>query len=232
MEKTFSIQEKIHIVKGKMRDAALRAGRSVEEIKRVLVTKTVPAAVVEEAFRAGVQEFGENRVQEFVEKKSQLPSTVRWHMIGHLQTNKVKQVVGEAALIHSLDRLELLQELEKQAAKKGIEKIDCLVQINSSGEASKFGMAPEEAFSFTEAVREDSPVKIRGLMTIGPLTEEAAKIREAFQTMKRLRQDLKEKFPNKDWGILSMGMSGDYEIAIEEGATLIRVGSAVFGARA
>lgn len=231
MNEQESIQDRIQSVQERIRKACVSSGRSPESVQLVLVTKTVPPERIREAIEAGALDLGENRVQELIEKKPVLPAGVRWHMIGHLQTNKVKFVAGETVLIHSLDRLELVEALEKQALKKGIEKIDCLVQINSSGEASKSGEAPDRVNSLIEKIRDDSPVKIKGLMTIGPLTGDTQKIREAFRLMKRLQTDLAARFPLKSWDILSMGMSGDYEIAIEEGATLVRVGSAVFGAR-
>jgi len=210
--------------------AAAKSGRRASEIQTVLVSKTVPVERIREALAAGMRDFGENRVQEFVEKKAQLPEA-QWHMIGHLQTNKVKQVIGEVVLIHSLDSLELAEAIERQAEQKNLKSVPCLIQVNSSGETTKFGLNPKDVESFIANLKV-LRIQIRGLMTIGPLTEEEAKIRNSFQMMKKLQEKMKKQFPEKEWDILSMGMSGDYAIAIEEGSTLIRVGTAVFGERA
>lgn len=200
----------------------------------ILVTKTVEPEKIREALQSGLTDLGENRVQELLEKKkifdSEMPGKIRWHLIGHLQTNKVKQVVGEVELIHSLDRLELAEEIERQAEKKKISKVPCLIQVNISGEETKFGVAPEKAAELAAGISGPA-VEVRGLMTIGPLTEDAGKIREAFKKTKALQQELKRKFPKMNWETLSMGMSGDYKIAVEEGASMIRVGTAVFGER-
>jgi pyridoxal phosphate enzyme (YggS family) len=225
------ISENILRLERSIAEAAVRAGRRRDEISYLLVTKTVPGEKVREAVALGITDLGENRVQEMVQKKPMLPDSVRWHMIGHLQTNKVKHVVGQVVLIHSVDRAELVREIEKQARKIGVTSVDCLIQVNSSQEDTKFGVPPREAADLVAAVGDDSPVCIRGLMTIGPLTGETARVRKAFAETRALRDNLREQFPKKQWDILSMGMSGDYEIAIEEGATLLRIGSAVFGHR-
>ena len=215
-----------------VRDAILKLRQSIPEgVRFLLVTKTVGEDRVREAFEAGVSDFGENRVQELLAKKKKLPPGIRWHMIGRLQTNKVKRILGEVVLIHSLDRPELAREIEKQAGVKKIKQVDCLIQVNSSGETSKSGFAPAEVEGFAASLAPDSPVRIRGLMAVGPLTEDCEKIRRAFRAVKNLRETLKQKFPERDWGILSMGMSGDYRIAVEEGANWLRIGSAVFGKR-
>lgn len=197
----------------------------------VLVTKTVPPEKIRQALVSGLGDLGENRVQELLEKQEALKDLpLRWHMIGHLQTNKVKQVVGRAALIQSLDRPELAEEIERQAALKQIQSVPCLIQVNSSGETSKFGLKPDDVESFVSGLKTKA-IRIQGLMTIGPNTEDPEKIRASFRLMRELREALKKKFPAHNWETLSMGMSGDYTIAIEEGATLIRVGTAVFGER-
>ncbi len=208
-----------------------RTGRSPEEIRIVLVTKTVAAERVREAWEAGGRDFGENRVQELLQKKPVLPAEICWHMIGHLQTNKVKQVLGEVVLIHSLDRRELALEIQKQAEKKKIDEVACLIQVNSSKETTKSGFDLEEVEPFVAETEACPRIRIRGLMTIGPLTEDARLTREAFRKTRELREHLKKRFPEKDWGILSMGMSGDYEIAVEEGANLLRLGTVIFGSR-
>lgn len=207
---------------------ARRAGRPPAEIKFILVTKTVAPQTIEEAFLAGVTDFGENRVQELLSKKKLLPSSLNWHMIGHLQTNKVRQVLGEVVLLHSLDRPELGREVEKQAALKKIPEVPCLLQINLGG---KSGFLPEAAADFAAGLKPGSPVRIKGLMTIGPLTEKEEEVRQAFRRAALLQSKFKKEMPRHDWSVLSMGMSGDYKIAIEEGATLLRIGTAVFGSR-
>ncbi len=217
-------------------EAALRrtaecAGRRVEEIRIVAVSKTVPAEKVRAVFDLGYTEFGENRVQELLSKKSELPEGVRWHMIGHLQTNKVRQILGRTVLIHSVDRIDLVREIERQAEKQALERVEALIQVNSSGEATKSGVEPERAADLAAAIAPGSPLRIRGLMTIGPLTEDTGKIRACFRSVKKMQEDFRRLFPEKDWGILSMGMSSDYEIAVEEGANLLRIGSAIFGSR-
>lgn len=207
----------------------------------MLVTKTVSVERIREAFEAGHRDFGENRVQELLEKKPQLPAEIRWHFIGHLQTNKVKSLLngsgGASFLVHSLDRIPLAEEIEKQAEKKGIE-VDALLEVNTSGEATKSGFSPEEFPAALEKIKALNRIRVRGLMTIAPLTEEEQKIRSSFRTLRELRDRL---FPNSSAGRrigegeapleLSMGMSSDFEIAIEEGATIVRIGSAVFGER-
>lgn len=221
--------------KGSLQHAVETFGRVPADVHFILVTKTVPAEKILQAAGAGVLDFGENRVQELLAKKKEIgnlpgAANIRWHMIGHLQTNKVRQVVGEVVMIHSLDRLDLADEIERQAVLKKISQVDCLIQINSSGEASKFGMRPEEVAAFTEKLNGPA-IRIRGLMTVGPLTDDIEKVRSAFRRTKALQSELKNKYPQKDWGILSMGMSGDYSEAVREGANLLRIGSAVFGAR-
>lgn len=224
------IAERIRQLEGSILEAVLEAGRKPETVRYILVSKTVPEEKILEAFQAGVNEFGENRVQELIEKKRRMPTGLKWHMIGHLQTNKVRQVAGEAELIHSLDRLELAREIDRQASLKKMGPVPCLIQVNSSGEKTKFGLPPSEAESFVEQIK-DLKIRLRGLMTIGPLTQDEKEIRRAFRQTADLFKRLAPRFPAAEWSILSMGMSGDYKIAIEEGATLLRIGSMVFGER-
>lgn len=211
-----------------VRDCALGCGRDPENVKVILVTKAVPCEGILEAYESGARDFAENRVQEWKEKKEKLPQDIRWHMIGNLQTNKVKDVLGSAVLIHSLDRKELALEIQRQAAKKGIPSVECLIQVNSSQEKTKHGFSAEEVEDAVAGLIQPA-IRLRGLMTIGPLTEDREKIRLAFRSVRFLRDRLSRKFPGGEWDILSMGMSGDYKIAIEEEATLLRIGSAVFG---
>ncbi|MCM8774758.1 MAG: YggS family pyridoxal phosphate-dependent enzyme [Candidatus Omnitrophica bacterium] len=226
-----SMADIITQLKESVAEKARAVGRMPEEVKIVLVSKTVEPERMLQAFEAGMRDFGESRVQEFLRKRKFFPPEIRWHMIGHLQTNKVKQVVGNVVLIHSLDRRELYEELDRQGRQKNVKEIDCLIQVNSSGEGTKSGFAPEEVSAFISELRKDSPVKIRGLMTIGAFSEDEKTVRDCFRKVKNLRDELVRNFPDHDWGILSMGMSSDYLLAIEEGANMLRIGSAVFGAR-
>ncbi len=218
----------IQALRQSMRETAVRSGRDPEGVRLVLVTKTVPAGKVLEAYQTGEIDFGENRVQEWQEKKDALPKDIRWHLIGHLQTNKVKYVIGQVALIHSLDRLDLADAIEKQAKAKGIGEVPCLVQVNMSGEESKFGLDPATVEDFVNQMALRPAIKIRGLMSIGPLTEDEGNIRECFRKTRELQEVLKRKFSRYGWDVLSMGMSSDYRIAIEEGANMLRIGSLVF----
>ena len=223
-----SIPQAIKDLRDSMGKTALQAGRDPGDVRLVLVTKTVEPKRVREAYQAGERDFGENRVQEWQEKKDALPSDIRWHLIGHLQTNKVKYVIGQVALIHSLDRIELADAIEKQAKAKGIAEVPCLVQVNMSGEESKFGLDPAEVEDFVRQMSSRPSIKLLGLMSIGPLTDDGGKIRECFRKTRELRDELKKKFAQYGWDVLSMGMSADYRIAIEEGANMLRIGSLVF----
>ena len=223
-----TIASSIQALRKSIGEIARGAGRSPESVRLVIVTKTVEPARILEAYHAGERDFGENRVQEWDEKKDLLPQDIRWHLIGHLQTNKVKHVIGRVSLIHSLDRLELADALQKQAIAKGIREVPCLVQVNMAGEESKFGLDPAAVDNFIRQMSDRSQVKIQGLMAIGPMTEDGAKIRECFLKTRGLLEDLKGKFPQRSWGILSMGMSSDYRIAIEEGSNMLRIGSLIF----
>lgn len=226
-----SIRQNIETLQQKVSQAAQKCGRDPEGIQILYVTKTVETGRIREAISAGAKDFGENRVQELLEKKKDFnEKDLRWHLIGHLQTNKVKQVLGETVLIHSLDRLELAEKIEQQAVAQKIKSVPCLVQVNTSGETTKFGLLPSEVEAFSAKITGPA-LQIRGLMTIGPLTENRDKIRASFRALRELRDSLRRKMPRHSWDILSMGMSGDFEIAIEEGSTLIRVGTAIFGER-
>jgi PLP dependent protein len=230
------VKQRIDELKQSVASMASKNQQRPEDIKILLVSKTVPAEKILQAVDAGVMDFGENKVQELLSKKKEIenlaPSTsIRWHMIGHLQTNKVKQVVREVSMIQSIDRIELMDEIERQAERQQIPSVDCLIQVNTSGEASKSGFSPENVRSGVLWLRGAKHIRVRGLMTIGPFTDDSKKVRAAFHLLKEIQQQLKKNFPEKDWNTLSMGMSGDYPIAIEEGANLIRIGTAVFGER-
>ncbi len=217
------IREKLREIREKIEKACGRAQRDPAEVRLVLITKNVSVDRIREAFDAGIRDFGENRVQELLEKKPRLPPEIRWHFVGSLQTNKVKDLLGEAVLLHSLDRTPLAHEIQKRAAQRNL-TVAALLQVNIAGEATKSGFSPAEAEKAFGELREFSQIRIRGLMTIGPLTEDLKKVRESFRALRLLRDAL---------GLweLSMGMSSDFEIAVEEGATILRIGTAVFGER-
>lgn len=225
------IAERIQVLRQNIAAVAERCGRNPADIQCILVTKTVDELRILEAYQTGMRDFAENKVQEFLTKEPKLPSDIRWHFIGHLQTNKVKDILGKTALIHSLDRPELVERLALEAIKKEHFEIPCLIQINSSGETTKFGLSPSALESFVNGLKGIGEIQIKGLMTLGPLTDNHALIRRAFRLTRDLALGMKKKFPQFSWNTLSMGMSGDYEIAIEEGATMVRIGTAVFGER-
>lgn len=227
---TTELQRNIEEVRERIGKAVQKTGRRPEEVTLVLVTKTIAPNVIQEAFEAGFRDFGENRVQELLSKKPVLPKECRWHLIGHLQTNKVKSILGEVVSIQSLDRLALAEEVQKQAEKKNLQ-VGALVQVNTSGEATKSGFTPEEVESALEKIKSFDRIQVRGFMTIGPFTKEEQPIRECFQKLRSLRERLKARFSDMDLKDLSMGMSSDFEMAIEEGATIVRIGTAVFGER-
>ena len=198
----------------------------------VAVTKTKPLALLQEAYDAGCKQFGENKVQEMVEKYEALPKDIAWHLIGHLQTNKVKYISPFVALIHSVDSLKLLQEINKQAAKHG-RVIDCLLQIYIAQEETKFGLSEAEAEALLDSdeVKSLANVRIVGLMGMASNVADDAQIRQEFMGLKTFFDRLNNNAPNPKFSTLSMGMSGDYQIAAQEGSTLVRVGSAIFGSR-
>jgi PLP dependent protein len=202
--------------------------------KLIAVSKTKPVALLQEAYNAGCRSFGENKVQEMAEKQALLPQDIEWHMIGHLQSNKVKYIAPFVHLIHSVDSLKLLHEINKQALKNG-RIINCLLQIYIAKEDTKFGLSPEEAIALLDSAEFTTleNIKIAGLMGMATNTENQEQIRAEFKTLRNLFEEFKNKYqlPTTDWQEISMGMSGDYPIAVEEGSTLIRVGSSIFGSR-
>ena len=219
-------------VKENVKQACKRAGRDPREVTIIAVSKTKPLEMIEELRREKVKDFGENKVQELKEKYEKISWPVRWHLIGHLQTNKVKYIVDKAALIHSVDSVHLAKQINKEAAKHQMKEVPILIQVNFAHEDTKFGFSPEEA---TEAIQEIAAlehVKVKGLMQIAPFVENPEENREYFRAMKQLSVDIENKnFDNVDMSILSMGMTNDYEVAVEEGATMIRVGTGIFGER-
>lgn len=226
------IADNVREVRARMAEAARRAGRSPDEVRLVSITKTVPVALIQEALEAGVQWFGENRVQEAVEKAARLNGEglrPRWHLVGHLQRNKVHHVFGLFELIHSVDGLPLIEALEHRAKAEGA-LMDVLLQINVAGEATKHGCRPEEVPALAEALRGSPHLQLRGLMTMPPLPKHPEESRPWFRALRRLREELVEGGFHEIQE-LSMGMSADFEVAIEEGATWVRIGTAIFGLR-
>lgn len=211
--------------------ACRRAERSAEEVELIAVSKTKPVLMLQEAYEAGVRNFGENKVQELVDKYEALPKDIRWHMIGHLQRNKVKYLIGKVYLIHSVDSLRLAQEIQKEAEKKQTE-VNILVEVNVAGEESKFGSSREETLQLVKDIALLPSVHIQGLMTVAPYVEEPEANRMIFANLRQLAVDIKqENIDNVNMHVLSMGMTGDYQVAVEEGATYVRVGTGIFGNR-
>ncbi len=225
------IGENILHVREKINTAAKTAGRAPEEVTLICVTKTKPVNMLKEAYDAGERDFGENKVQELMDKMPVLPDDIRWHMIGHLQRNKVKYIVGKVAMIHSVDSLRLAEEISKEAVKKGVVQ-DILLQVNLSMEESKSGTTLEEAIALAETVSKLPGVNVKGLMTVPPFVDDAEDNRVYFRQLKELSVDIDNKnIDNICMNILSMGMTGDYTVAVEEGATHVRVGTGIFGER-
>lgn len=224
------IRENLELVREKLKIAAHRAGRDPRSVKLVAVTKTIPPAVIHEALASGVQALGENRVQELLDKQPHLPPDIEWHLIGHLQTNKVKYIIGRVTLIHSLDSWRLAAEISRRARERDL-TVPVLVQVNVAGEESKFGLPPVEVPDFVAEVLSLPNIRIRGLMTIAPLVADPEEVRPVFRELKGLAEGLKTKLPGLPLDYLSMGMSNDFTVAVEEGANIIRVGSAIFGPR-
>ncbi|MGE6515698.1 YggS family pyridoxal phosphate-dependent enzyme [Lysinibacillus sphaericus] len=229
----YLVEENLITVRKQMALACQASGRKKEDVKLLLATKTVPLVKLAMAIEAGETLFGENKAQELRDKfpLMQQYNQVEWHFIGHLQTNKVKYVVKHVTLIHSMDRLKLGQALHQQLVKEN-KTMDILVQINTSRESSKFGVSPESALELVEQLSQFDTLHIKGLMTIGKLNAKNDETRHCFRLLKQIQAQIKAKnFPRVEMDILSMGMSGDFEVAIEEGATMVRVGTSVFGQR-
>lgn len=211
--------------------ACKRAGRNRDEVTLIAVSKTKPVSMLEEVYATGIRDFGENKVQELCDKYEVLPQDIRWHMIGHLQTNKVKYLMNKACLIHSVDSYKLASEIEKQAAKHNL-IMDILIEVNIAQEESKFGLFKDEVLALVKDISKLSHLRIMGLMTIAPYVENPEDNRLFFRQIKQLSVDINnQNIDNVSMNILSMGMSGDYQVAIEEGATMVRVGTSIFGER-
>lgn len=225
------ILENIEKVRQNIEAACKKSGRNPEEITLIAVSKTKPYIDIEEALPSGILDYGENKVQELSEKYDILPKDIRWHMIGHLQRNKVKYLVGKVSLIHSVDSLRLANQIETEFAKKDM-IANVLIEVNMAEEESKFGVSAGDTLELVREISLLPHIRIQGLMTIAPYTDNPETNREYFSKMKKLSVDIREKnIDNVNMNVLSMGMTGDYQVAIEEGATMIRVGTGIFGER-
>jgi len=226
-----SISSSIEKIRSQIGAAALSTGRDPSAIRLVAVSKTKPASMVDEAAEAGQSVFGENYVQEFVAKAAEVKSDVEWHFIGHLQSNKVRQIAGMVSMIHSVDRFSLAEEIDRQWGRLGL-VCDILIQVNVSGEATKSGTTSEETRGLVKQVALLPNVRICGLMTMPPFFDDPEAARPYFRELRTLAREIEQlAIPGVSMNELSMGMSGDFEVAVEEGATLVRIGSAIFGSR-
>ena len=225
------ITENLEQVRKNIEEACRAVNRDPGEVTLISVSKTKPVSMLQEAYDAGSRDFGENKVQEIMDKYPQLPSDIRWHMIGHLQRNKVKYIVDKVALIHSVDSLRLAETIENEAAKHNV-TVPILIEVNVAQEESKFGLKTEEVLSLVESVAALPHINIKGLMTIAPYVEDPEENRWIFRQLKKLSVDIAAKnINNVNMSVLSMGMTGDYQVAVQEGATMVRVGTGIFGER-
>lgn len=225
------ITENLKAVQANIERACEKAGRNPSEVTLVAVSKTKPVEMLQEAFDAGARVFGENKVQEIMDKYEQLPEEIHWHMIGHLQRNKVKYIVGKVAMIHSVDSFRLAETIEQEAEKQNV-VVPVLIEVNVAEEESKFGVGVEETEELIRKIASFSHVRVNGLMTIAPFVENPEENRGVFRKLKQLSVDIAAKnINNVSMNVLSMGMTGDYMVAVEEGATMVRVGTGIFGGR-
>lgn len=225
------LKENLQQVEENIKKACEKSGRDRADVTLIAVSKTKPVEMLQTVYDCGVRDFGENKVQEMCDKMEVLPGDIKWHMIGHLQTNKVKYIVGRTELIHSVDSVHLAAEIQKQAVKKDV-IVPILIEVNIAEEESKFGIHKEDTIAMVRQIAEMDHLRIKGLMTIAPFVENAEDNRLYFREIKQLSVDIKnQNIDNVSMDVLSMGMTGDYEVAIEEGATLVRVGTGIFGER-
>lgn len=225
-----SLETNLSDVRQRIRQACVRSGRDPQDVQLIAVTKTMPPEVIQAAYDLGVRRFGENRAQEFRDKIGRLPGDIEWHFIGHLQSNKIKYVAGKVALIQSVDSVELAQALSDFAVKKNITQA-ILLEVKTSPEATKYGVPPEQAEAVFMQIRELPNIFLKGLMTIAPFTDNEVSVRKSFRQLRELRDALASRVSDREVAVLSMGMSHDFEIAIEEGSTMVRIGTSIFGAR-
>ena len=225
------ITENLKKVHSNIEAACKAAGRNPEEVTLISVSKTKPVSMLQEAYDAGERFFGENKVQEIMDKYPQLPDDINWHMIGHLQRNKVKYIVDKVAMIHSVDSLRLAETIEHEASKHNV-TVPILLEVNVAQEESKFGLKVSEVLPLIESIADFPHIKIMGLMTIAPNVENPEENRPIFRQLKKLSVDIAAKnINNVTMSVLSMGMTGDYQVAVEEGSTMVRVGTGIFGER-
>lgn len=225
------VAENYREVDRRVGEACARSGRNRKEVTLIAVSKTKPVELIREAMDAGADVFGENKVQELCDKYEQLPKTLHWHLIGHLQRNKVKYIVDKVDLIHSVDSMRLAEEISKEAEKKQMD-VKVLIEVNVAQEESKFGVSVDETEELVREIAKLPRIHVLGLMTIAPNVSDPEENRPVFRTLKKLAVDIKMKnIDNVRMDVLSMGMTGDYQVAIEEGATMVRVGTGIFGER-
>ncbi len=225
------IQANLKEVEANIQRACEISGRQRQDVTLIAVSKTKPVDMLNEAYEANIRDFGENKVQELCDKYEVMEKDIRWHMIGHLQTNKVKYLIGKTTLIHSVDSYKLACEIEKQAAKHNC-IMDILIEVNVANEATKFGLATEEVMDLVKEVAKLPHLRIKGLMTVAPYVVDSEENRAIFRNIKQLSVDIdNQNIDNVSMDELSMGMTGDYMVAIEEGATIVRVGTGIFGER-
>lgn len=230
------ITENLKEVEANIQASCDRAGRDRKEVTLIAVSKTKPVEMLEEVYAAGIRDFGENKVQELVDKYEQLPKDIKWHMIGHLQTNKVKYIIDKVALIHGVDSLHLAEEISRQAQKHDL-TVDILMEVNIGNEDTKFGVRYEDAAELAKQIAQLPNVCLKGLMCIAPYVENPENNRTLFSKMMQLNVDITSELLDNSEGNtlpnmeLSMGMTGDYQVAVEEGATYVRVGTGIFGER-
>lgn len=226
-----TIRENMRALEDRIAAACQEAGRKPEDVTLIAVSKTKPVEMLREAYECGCRDFGENKVQELLDKYEVMPRDIRWHMIGHLQRNKVKYIVDKVYLIHSVDSLRLAEEISKEAGKKNV-CVNILVEVNVANEETKFGTTCEDAKQLVQDIAKLPNICVKGLMTIAPFVENAEKNRPFFSKLKKISVDIMgENIDNITMENLSMGMTGDYEVAVSEGATCVRVGTGIFGAR-
>ncbi len=229
--KMSEVQENIIEIQDKLKKAAVRSGRSKDEVLLLAVSKTIDIERIQEAVNAGLTALGENKVQEILDKYEVMGNNVQWHLIGHLQTNKVKYIIDKVALIHSVENIKLAQEIEKRAAAKNM-IANVLIEVNMAQEESKFGLHPADVENFIRNISTMQHICVKGLMTVAPFVENQEENRYYFRRLRELLVDINaKKIDNIHMDTLSMGMTGDYEVAIEEGATIVRVGTGIFGKR-
>ncbi len=225
------LKENIEAVRKNIEKACEKSGRNPKDVLLLPVSKTKPVEMIQELYDLGIRSFGENYVQELCDKIDKLSNDINWHMIGHLQRNKVKYIVGKVAMIHSVDSIRLAEAISKEAVKKDV-TVDILIEVNVGMEENKFGITVESAYEDIKEMAKLPNIAIKGLMTSAPFVENPEDNRKYFRQLKQLSVDIQSKnIDNVDMGILSMGMTNDYIVAIEEGATIVRVGTAIFGAR-